>query len=210
VNCKGGGRAHTHTYTHTHTHTHTHLDVALLKLGEELGNQAELGGADGGVVGRVGEEDRPAARTEWGERVSAVRLCELMGSIVQERFGPQFGASPVALPVMELDGADSRVRREVGEDVAEVEAHGGLLGGCLCECAWCEASCERNDGEMAPIRVEWHEPLLRSAASAARTRHTLSPASLLPPTVGEGSSGGEKGKTNALLMKGARQERGSR
>lgn len=43
------------------------LDAALGELGLELGKGAELGGADGGVVLGVGEEDDPAVADELVE-----------------------------------------------------------------------------------------------------------------------------------------------
>ena len=43
------------------------LDAALLELGLELGKGAELGGADGGVVLGVGEEDDPVVANELVE-----------------------------------------------------------------------------------------------------------------------------------------------
>lgn len=43
------------------------LDVALGELGLELGEGAELGGADGGVVFGVGEENDPGAADEGVE-----------------------------------------------------------------------------------------------------------------------------------------------
>ena len=43
------------------------LDAALLELGLELGEGAQLGGADGGVVLGVGEEDHPLVADELVE-----------------------------------------------------------------------------------------------------------------------------------------------
>lgn len=43
------------------------LDAALLELGLKAGHLAELGGADGGVVLGVGEEDDPAVANELME-----------------------------------------------------------------------------------------------------------------------------------------------
>ena len=50
-----------------------HLDAALGELGLELGEGAELGGAHGGVVLGVGEEDDPAVVDELVEVDGAVR-----------------------------------------------------------------------------------------------------------------------------------------
>ena len=43
------------------------LDVALVEIGLELGGGAELGGADGGEVLGVGEEDAPAVAQPFVE-----------------------------------------------------------------------------------------------------------------------------------------------
>lgn len=43
------------------------LDAALGELGLELGESAQLGGADGGVVLGVGEEDNPVVANELVE-----------------------------------------------------------------------------------------------------------------------------------------------
>lgn len=49
-----------HVPKNVSTYQTNHLDVALLEFILQLGESTQLGGADGGKVGRVGEEDGPA------------------------------------------------------------------------------------------------------------------------------------------------------
>ena len=73
------------------------LDAALLELGLELGHGAELGGADGGVVLRVGEEHDPAVADEL---VEVDRAVGRVGLEVGGRVAEAEAAKQVSICVM--------------------------------------------------------------------------------------------------------------
>lgn len=109
------------------THQSNHLDTALLKFTLHLSEGAQLGRANGGEVGRVGEEDGPAVadelvevnlalggqRLEVGGYRNVVSIISTAGvfSIDPYRLTPDAGA---AVP--------GKVRQRSGERLAELEA----------------------------------------------------------------------------------------
>jgi len=75
------------------TYQTNHLDITLLEFILQLGESTQLGGADGGKVGRVGEEDGPAVSDELvevnvavgglGREVGGCHLVSMPGSSIQ-------------------------------------------------------------------------------------------------------------------------------